>query len=184
MTKGTEPRSVRFHAISYLSPCHFCFRRGVLFQRHRQVFPELLYHLVFRIEAYFQNWKRKTESKERWQVFISPLIFCKPALKIFQPLKMLKRIAFLRQLRTLRPSSHPLILAWAIVFYPHMDSWDATSFEIVPHRRTFESPNRSVTKSTLWRSSGLLNQTDTRAITSMRILERPEYVSLSASWEP
>ncbi len=112
------------------------------------------------------------------------LIFCKPALKIFQPLKMLKRIAFLRQLRTLRPSSHPLILAWAIVFYPHMDSWDATSFEIAPHRRTFESPNRSVTKSTLWRSSGLLNQTDTRAITSMRILERPEYVSLSASWEP
>lgn len=46
-----------------------------------------------------------------------------------------------------------------------------------------ESPNWSVTKSTLWRSSGLLNQTDTHTLilTSVRIIERPECVSLSAS---
>lgn len=90
------------------------------------------------------------------------------SLKISQPLKRLKDITSLCQLKALRG---PFRTPYSCLRHCFLSSHARLRCHPLWNRaaqmpwNTSESPNRSVTKSTLWRSSGLLNQIDTRTHT-------------------
>lgn len=129
--KLTSQRSTHFY------PCHFCFSGGVLFQWHRQAFPDLFHHIPIRTETYIQNYERERESWQAFKTYQSAAgsFLGHIRLQIFQQLTTLKHLTSLRQLNAvIRTCSAGTLLSLPPNCFPSSNTHSRCNTALKPYR--------------------------------------------------